>query len=135
MKVFVDTSGTYALLDAGNVDYSAALDAWTQVVHRGHLMVTSLYVVVETCALLQKRFGISAVRKFLGDVLPAIMIEWVDVNLHTVGINGVLTSARSGPSLVDCVSFAIMRQLGIQTAFTFDRHFQEQGFDCKPHIA
>jgi predicted nucleic acid-binding protein len=31
-------------------------------------------------------------------------------------------------SLVDCVSFEIMRDLGIATTFSFDDHFAQQGF-------
>lgn len=34
--------------------------------------------------------------------------------------------------LVCCVSFDIMRQLGIKSLFAFDRHFKEQGFECIP---
>jgi hypothetical protein len=30
--------------------------------------------------------------------------------------------------LVDCVSFVIMRSLGIREAFTADRHFEQAGF-------
>ncbi|HVX83419.1 MAG TPA: PIN domain-containing protein [Phycisphaerae bacterium] len=31
-------------------------------------------------------------------------------------------------SLVDCISFEIMRELGIQEALTGDRHFEQAGF-------
>ena|GEM_PF-3548981 len=48
------------------------------------------------------------------------------------GVSALLTSGREQLSLVDCVSFELMRQLGIRTAFTFDRHFEEQGFTCLP---
>jgi len=44
----------------------------------------------------------------------------------------VLSVARKRVSLVDCGSFYVMRRLGIKRAFTFDRHFTEQGFECVP---
>jgi predicted nucleic acid-binding protein len=33
---------------------------------------------------------------------------------------------------VDCVSFEVMRRLGIRRAFTLDEHFREQGFEVVP---
>jgi predicted nucleic acid-binding protein len=30
--------------------------------------------------------------------------------------------------IVDCISFAVMRRLGVNEAFTNDRHFEEAGF-------
>jgi predicted nucleic acid-binding protein len=40
----------------------------------------------------------------------------------------VQAANRRSLSLVDCVSFVVMRQLAIRDAFAFDRHFEEQGF-------
>ena len=34
-----------------------------------------------------------------------------------------------GPGLVDEISFAIMRRLGLRQAFTNDRHFTDAGFE------
>ena len=41
----------------------------------------------------------------------------------------MLTAARRRLSLVDCVSFDVMRRLGLNRVFCFDQHFEEQGFD------
>jgi predicted nucleic acid-binding protein len=39
-----------------------------------------------------------------------------------------LEANRRGLSFVDCTSFEVMRQRGVQQAFAFDGHFEEQGF-------
>jgi predicted nucleic acid-binding protein len=38
------------------------------------------------------------------------------------------SARRRDLSLVDCVSFEVMRRNGITRAFAVDRHFQELGF-------
>ncbi len=35
-------------------------------------------------------------------------------------------------SLTDCISFVVMRNLGIAVAYTFDRHFVQAGFAVAP---
>ena len=128
MTIFVDTSAFLALLDLDANEHRTAARIWIRLLESDDQLVTSNYVIVETCALLQKRFGVSALRRFLEDILPAVMVEWVDVPVHTEGIGSLLASSRRGPNVVDCVSFAIMRKLGMADAFTFDHHFNDQGF-------
>ena len=60
--------------------------------------------------------------------MPMLHVEWVDADLHAAGMAALLTAGRRDLSLVDCVSFACMRRLGITRALHFDRHFKEQGF-------
>ena len=43
----------------------------------------------------------------------------------------LLAEGRRKLSLVDCVSFELMRDKGRHTGFAFDAHFNEQGFDCE----
>lgn len=128
MSVFVDTSAFIALMDADNVEYLKASKLWKNLLKRNEQLVTSNYVVVETCALLHNRIGLPAVRIFLETILPVVLIEWIDISVHTAGISSLLMSSRKGPNIVDCMSFAVMRKLGIKDAFTLDRHFADQGF-------
>ena len=48
--------------------------------------------------------------------------------LHRSGVGALLSASRRDLSLVDCVSFEVMRTSGINTVFAFDKHFNEQGF-------
>ena len=132
MSTFVDTSAFYALLVSNDVGHEAAKRTFNRLLAGGQRLVTSNYVVVETCALLQNRLGLPAVRCFHEDLVPIVRTEWVGEAVHEAGVSAILASDMRGLSLVDCTSFALMRQLGIRAAFTFDKHFAEQGFATKP---
>ena len=59
-------------------------------------------------------------------------MDWIGEEQHDVAIQTVLTANRRNLSLVDCASFETMRRLGIETVFTFDEHFRDQGFKVVP---
>ena len=132
MSAFVDTSAFFAVLDADDGNHDRARQVWEDLLTQEAVLVCSNYVLVETLALVQRRLGLPAVRTFQEDIMPVLNVEWVDETIHQVGIASVLAAARRGLSLVDCVSFEIMRRLGIKTAFAFEHHFEEQGFECLP---
>ena len=132
MSVFVDTSAFFAVLDADDENHDAAKQVWEDLLAQEAVLICSNYVLVETLALVQRRLGIPAIRTFQEDIVPVLKVEWVDETIHQVGIASVLAAARKELSLVDCVSFEIMRRLGIKVAFVFDHHFEEQGFECLP---
>jgi predicted nucleic acid-binding protein len=132
MSVFADTSGLYAVFDRDDANHPKAKTAWEAWLHAGELLVTSNYVLIETLALLQHRLGLAAVRAFHEDVMPLLEVEWVSEEQHRAGIEAALAAARRKLSVVDCVSFRTMRDRGLRTAFCFDAHFRDQGFQLKP---
>lgn len=132
MSVFVDTSALFAVLDADDKNHEQAKHAWTNLITQGTELVCSSYVLVEIFALVQHRLGMKAVRVLQEDMAPMLHIEWVDSGTHDAGVAALLTSGRRQLSLVDCVSFDVMRRLGAKVAFTFDSHFAEQGFEQIP---
>lgn len=121
MTVFVDTSALYALLDRADANHKRAVAAWTDLLNGE-----------ESFALTQGRLGVDAVRLLQEAVLPVISIHFVDREIHRSGLSAVLSAGRRDLSFVDCVSFEIMRTLGIKTAFSFDSHFKQQGFTVMP---
>ena len=132
MTVFVDTSAFYAVLDRSDDSHEAGTRVWIDLLHGEDVLLTSNYVVVETMALLQNRIGMDAVRTFVSEVLPVVRTTWIDEAAHHVALHVLLVSGRRGLTLVDCVSFHIMRESRIQTAFCFDSDFAEQGFNSLP---
>lgn len=132
MRIFIDTSAFYALLDRNDANHQRARSAWIGLLSDENTFLTSNYVLVETFALLQHRLGMEAVRGFQNDVLPLVNIEFVLSEIHRSAVSALLAITRRSLSLVDCVSFEMMRNLEIKAAFAFDPHFKEQGFDILP---
>ncbi|MHB1505852.1 MAG: type II toxin-antitoxin system VapC family toxin [Sulfobacillus sp.] len=128
MATFVDTSGILTLLNRSEGNHAAASTIWEALVDAGGALTTSSFVLVETYALLQRRFGLEAVQTFHEEILPLLDVHWIDDATFTSAATALLVAGRRQLSLVDCVSFVLMRRLGIDTAFAWDLHFEEQGF-------
>lgn len=132
MTIFVDTSALIALLDAGEAKHAACAREWKRLLGGDASLVTSNYVIVETCAVAQRRLGMEAVRSLTTDFMPLLAIDWVDEPVHGAGHAAMLTANRKELSLVDCVSFEIMRRRDVATAFALDADFAAQGFNVVP---
>ena len=85
-------------------------------------------MLVETLALVQRRLGLPAVLALHDALLPIVSVEWIDAEAHAAAVAAVLAARRRSVSLVDHVSFALMRRRRIEIALAVDRHFAEQGF-------
>lgn len=132
MSMFIDTSALYALLDADDENYESSASTWQTLMTSDERVVTTNYVLVETFALIQNRLGLKALREFQEDIVPILTVEFVTPTIHRLGTVALFAASRRGLSLVDCVSFEVMRELGMKSAFTFDRHFRDYGFNAVP---
>jgi uncharacterized protein len=130
MATFVDTSALYALVVPEDRDHDVAVDALRSL--RNRTLITHNYVVVETVALTQARRGIVSSRRLVEDLLPVLTVEWVERDLHERAMTALLADSRRGISFVDHVSFALMREMGIETAFAFDQDFTDMGYEVIP---
>ena len=132
MTIFVDTSAIYPLLDVDAEPHDAVTSAWGLARADGARLVTSSYVLLEAFALCQRRLGLAAVRVLAESLYPLLDIEWIGAESHETGVAMLLAANRQDLSLVDCISFDLMRRLGISRVLTLDGHFGEQGFECLP---
>ena len=80
--------------------------------------MTTNYVLVETYTLAQRRLGQAAVRVLADDMLPMAEVEFVGRDAHDRAVAALIAANRRDLSLVDAVSFDVMRRRGISRAFT-----------------
>ncbi len=99
-------------------------------------LTTTSYIVDEVVTFFNVR-GQHGKAVELGEVLlssPSVRMVHVGEDL----LGRALDLLRGRPdkrySLTDCVSFVVMRERGIATAFAFDRHFEQEGFVREPNL-
>jgi predicted nucleic acid-binding protein len=134
LTTFVDTSALFALLDEDDSNHRKA-SKWLAGPGRdpSEVLVTHAYVVVEAAALVHRCLGDTAARVLLDALVPALSIRFVDESLHRAAVNSYIAGLRrTSPSLVDWVSFVMMRDQAIERAFAFDRDYTLQGFETVP---
>jgi predicted nucleic acid-binding protein len=127
-RVFVDTSAFLALGVASDSAHERAVRAFEGIRARRETLVTSSYVLVETYALLARRHGLEAVRVFRDTMAPLLGVVWVEATLHDRGLDLMLKLGKRAVSLVDTVSFLVIRDHKLDVVFAYDGDFEEQGF-------
>ena len=126
-RVFIDTSAIIALLVPTDAAHDRAARAFDRLRTRESVLVTTSYNLVETYALLDRRFGRESTATFRSEFAPLLQVLWVDGDLHERGLD-LMLERPTGVSLVDAVSFVCIRQHRIDEVFAFDRHFEIEGF-------
>lgn len=126
--IFLDTSAIYALSDEDDKDHKEAKTLFANALSQGQEFLTHNYILLEASALIQRRLGLDQTKKFLTEA-SRFQILWVDLSLHTIAEDYFRKHATRKLSFVDCVSFVVMKQRNISTAFAFDEDFKKAGFE------
>jgi uncharacterized protein len=125
--IFLDTSGAYALADRDDEMHETAVRMFDAARDNGEEIVTHNYVLVESAALMQRRLGVGVALAFLRDARDFATM-WADEEMHDEAVKLMARRKLSALSLVDALSFLIMRDKRINEFLGFDRHFEDAGF-------
>ena len=128
--VFLDTVGLIAQWDKSDQWHPAANQALQSLMARGDRTVTTTFVLLECGNAASRRpyrdqvAQTRAVLESSGQLIVPTDEDW----------QAAWSAYASGPigsaSIVDHVSFVVMRRLGISDVFTNDRHFRSAGFSA-----
>jgi predicted nucleic acid-binding protein len=126
VKVLWDTSGVVAFIRTADAHHEAAV-ANMKLLEReqGRLVLTN-FIVSEVYILLLTRVSPQAARRWLQEnpIKPERVTEQDEIRAREI----LLYFIDKDFSYVDATSFAVMERLGMNTAFTFDQHFQQFGW-------
>jgi len=125
--IFLDTVGLLALWDVDDQWHHGAEDAYRQIVSSRQPVVTTTFILLEcgnTAARRTYREDVCVLRRTLelrNEVIVPSEDDWANAwEAYQRGEAG-----KAG--IVDHVSFAAMRRLGLSEAFTNDQHFRAAG--------
>jgi predicted nucleic acid-binding protein len=129
--ILLDTSALYALADAADSNHAAARRALEEIEENGEDLFLHSYVLLESFALLHRCHGLEIAARVSRET-RSLKTVIVDRDLHDEAVQWLEKVKGRGPSLVDAVSFLVMRRHGVKTAFAFDSDFEAAGFRVKP---
>ena len=132
---FVDTSVFLALEDESDEHHKEALQFRHELLLEGNYqLITTSYILDETLTLIRSRLGIRASIDFSKAIRrsKALKILPVSKDIEEKALDLFEAYDDKDFSFTDCVSFVVMREMGIEEAFAFDRHFDQMGFIRRP---
>jgi predicted nucleic acid-binding protein len=134
-KIFIDTSAFLALEDESDQYHEEALQFREQVLRKKRYeVIATSYVLDEILTLIRFRIGIQASIDFSKKIRKSKVVKIVQVSseIEEKALDIFEKYDDKDFSFTDCVSFVVMREMGIQEAFAFDEHFNQMRFIRKP---
>jgi predicted nucleic acid-binding protein len=133
--IFFDTGAWIALSVPGDRNAAQAKRLYNEVARRVHgAIVTTDFVLDETATFVRMATDAETAARLLHGILerPSGTLIWVDSGHFRAALEMLERHQDRRWSFTDCTSFVIMRELGITKAFSFDRNFEEAGFERLP---
>jgi uncharacterized protein len=134
---FLDTSALKAEFDAEDAHHEEARSMMDRISARKteiSSFLTTDYILDEAITL--TRFAHSQAKALeLADATLSskfVQVVYVGEEAFDSGLSLFRQHKDKEWSFTDCVSFALMGSAGVRTAFAFDPHFKQAGFDVVP---
>ncbi len=129
-SVFVDTSAWYALINRRDALHSRTRTLLETLTRERARLVTTDYVIDESCTLTKLRAGAEAASRLLQLLDETAMVgwEWIGADRFARAKALFVSQRDQGYSFTDCTSFVVMREGRIEEALTSDHHFTVAGF-------
>ncbi len=130
MRIFLDTSGLIALSDRKDRNHKTARAYLKDRVHKGARFVLGRNVLVEYIDGVTKRIGKKKALEELHNILNSklLVIEPVSQVDWDLAVKYFRKYDDQQIDITDCLSFALMERLSLDTAMTFDSDFRTHGF-------
>jgi len=128
--LFIDTGAFYARYIPRDDHHAAAIALWKKVQEGRIHCLTTHFVLSELVSLFVYRFGSRQALQAAREIYASHAIEIVRAtqDLELKALEYLERFLDQDFSMTDALSFAVMEEKRLSTAFTFDHHFEVAGF-------
>lgn len=123
----VDTSAVYALLDKSDQMHEKAKTCLSYLAQTNSKILLTNFIVAECHALLSNRLNHQIARNWLEKLCWPVERITEDDEKRATEI--IISHKDKSYSYTDATTFAAMERLGLKTAFAYDNHFSQYGFE------
>ncbi len=133
-RVFIDTGAWFAGIAQNDQYHSDAMKHRNRLIREKARLVTTNLVLHESTMLLERKTSKRNALRFLKAILsdPVVEIVHVEPEIESEGLSLYQKYRDQDFSIVDCISFSVMKHFRLSRCFTFDHHFRSMGFSPEP---
>lgn len=133
MKIFVDTSAFIALTNKSDKYHIKAKNFVTKL-KMPYEFYTTNYILDEAITRIRMYVSHNSACKFGDRIFKSKLykIYYIDKEIEKEAWSLFQKYKDKLFSFTDCTSFVIMKKFNIYNAFTFDKNFQQMGFNILP---
>jgi uncharacterized protein len=131
-RAFLDTNGWIALLNSSDALHSTAEAAWTRLLKQGYSIFLTDWIVAETGNGLARTSARSHFTQSVEIIRSSSRARLIPISEQLFRRALDLYASRPDKTwgLVDCASFLVMQDEGLQEVLTNDHYFEQAGFNC-----
>jgi predicted nucleic acid-binding protein len=128
-RILVDTSAWFALVDEKDYHHREAVGLSKYIRKQKIETVLTDHIFAELITLIRVRMNFEKALTVGNDLYSSQTTTLTTVDEKTIDTAWGIFSKYTDKdfSFVDCISFTVMEQMGIDTAFSFDDHFRQIG--------
>lgn len=128
--IFTDTSGWLAIVNSADFHHEKAVKIYQELFQSGCRFVLHEAMLLEVGNSLSGVKARSLAVKLKENIENSERIELVSISSDLLENGWKLYAERTDKTwgIVDCISFIVMKEFGINEALTTDRHFEQAGF-------
>ena len=128
--IFVDTSGWLALVVKSDFLHERAVEIYDELLKKGCDFITHEGILLEVANSLSSAKARGTVLKLKESIETSNRIEMFSLSPDLIEAGWELYAERPDDewSVIDCISFVVMRSEEMTEALTADKHFEQAGF-------